>query len=234
MSKATGIIALLLLYCFSSGLAADDASSYDRVSLGAEASEEIANDTLVAILYLQQQGRNAAQVAERVNQAIAWGIERARERAAGIKIQTLGYQTSPVYQNGKLTGIWRIRQSLRLESKDSALLSELLGELQERLAIQHIGYQLSEESRGQAEQRLTEAAIASFKRKALLVARQFDARDYRIVSVNISPAGSRGRPIPMRYAMDGMETKMASAPPLEAGEQTVRIGVSGVIELVRD
>ena len=233
MKQAGLIAALLLLGCLPLTLAAEDTAGYDRITLGADASDEIDNDTLVAILYFQRRGRDTAQVADMVNQTISWGIERAREES-GVKIQTLDYQTSPVYQNGKLTGIWRVRQSLRLESRDAALLSGLLGELQKKLAIQHIGYRLSEEGRRQAEERLTKTAIARFKQKAGLVAQQFDARDYRIVSINISSAGSRGRPVPMRYAMDGMEAKMASAPPLEAGEQTVRIGISGVIELMRE
>ncbi len=212
---------------------ADDRLSYDRISLNVIASEEVDNDTLTAILYYQRQGRNTSEVADRVNQVVGWGVERAKQEP-DVKIQTLDYQTHPVYQNGKLTGIWRVRQSIRLQSKDVAGLSTLLGDLQEKLAIQHIGYQLSADKRRQVEDELTKTAITRFKQKAGLVAQQFDANDFRIVSLNISSSGSGGRPMPMMRAMDVMESKMAAAPALEAGEQMVRIGIDGVIELVRE
>ncbi len=226
---------LLLFLPFMAPLAgvADDRLSYDRISLNVTASDEVDNDTLTAILYYQRQGRNTSEVADKVNQVIGWGVERAKQEP-DVKIQTLDYQTHPVYQNGKLTGIWRVRQSIRLQSKDVAGLSALLGDLQEKLAIQHIGYQLSADKRRQVEDELTKTAITRFKQKAGLVAQQFDANDFRIVSLNISSSGSRDRPMLMMRAMDVMESKMAAAPALEAGEQTIRIGIDGVIELVRE
>ncbi len=227
------VLLALLLGCLPLAAVAT-AESYDRITLAVTASDQVDNDTLVALLYYQSQGRDTAQVAERLNRAIAWGLERSR-RESGIKVQTLDYQTSPVYENGKLTGIWRVRQSLRLESRDTTLLSGLLGELQEKLAIQHIGYRLSDDSRRRAEDGLIRTAIARFKQKAQLVAEQFEAADYRIVSLDISSSGTPVRPLAMRYAMDGVQqARMASAPELEAGEQRVSIGISGVIELVRE
>ncbi len=231
-------VKLFLLLCLLGGVPlsalANDTLTYDRINLDVTASEKIDNDTLTAILYFQRQGRNSADVADKVNQVISWGLERARQEQ-NVKIQTLDYQTQPLYENGKLSGIWQVRQSFRLESKSVASLSALLGELQEKLAIQHIGYQLSVDKRRQAEDALTQTVIARFKQKAELVARQFNANDFRIVSLNISSSGSRGRPMPMMRAMGGvMESSIASAPALEAGEQTVQVGINGVIELVRE
>ncbi len=233
MRKTKLFLLLFLLACVPLVGSADDKLTYDRVSLNVTASDEVENDTLTAILYYQRQGRNTSEVADKVNQVIGWGVERAKQEP-DVKIQTLDYQTHPVYQNGKLTGIWRVRQSIRVQSKDVTKLSTLLGDLQEKLAIQHIGYQLSADKRRQVEDELTKTVITRFKQKAGLVAQQLDANDFRIVSLNISSSGSRGRPMPMMRAMDVMESKMAATPALEAGEQTVQIGVSGVIELIRE
>ena len=233
MQKTKLFLLAFLLLCVPLSGSADDRLTYDRISLNVTASDEVDNDTLVAILYYQRQGRNTSEVADKVNQVIGWGVERAKQEP-DVKIQTLDYQTHPVYQNGKLTGIWRVRQSIRLQSKDVTRLSALLGDLQEKLAIQHIGYQLSADKRRQLEDELTKTAIMRLKQKAGLVAQQFDANNFRIVSLNISTSGSRGGPVPMMRAMDMMESKMAAAPVLEAGEQTVQIGISGVIELVRE
>ncbi|VAW85490.1 hypothetical protein MNBD_GAMMA17-1905 [hydrothermal vent metagenome] len=234
MQKTKMFLLLFLLGSVPLSVVADDSLTYDRISLDVTASKEIDNDTLTAILYFQRQGRNSADVADKVNQVIAWGVERARQ-VQNVKVETLDYQTQPLYQNGKLSGIWQVRQSFRLKSKDATTLSTLLGELQEKLVIQHIEYQLSADKRRQAEDALTRTVIARFKQKAGLVAQQFNTNDFRIVSLNISSSGFRGRLVPMMRAMDGMmESKMASAPVLEAGEQTVQIGINGVIELVRE
>ncbi|MCF6324100.1 MAG: SIMPL domain-containing protein [Gammaproteobacteria bacterium] len=234
MKKAKMLLLLFLLNYVPLSAVADDTLTYDRISLDVTASEEIDNDTLTAILYFQRQGRNSADVADKVNQMITWGVERARQEQ-NVKVKTLDYQTQPLYQNGKLSGIWQVRQSFRLESKDVTRLSTLLEELQEKLAIQHIGYQLSADKRRQAEDTLTKTVIARFKQKARLVAQQFNANDFRIVSLNISSSGFRGRPMPMMRAMGGMlESDIASAPVLEAGEQTVQVGINGVIELMRE
>jgi len=227
------MVLLFLGYLPLMAFAEEGSSTYDRVSLGVSAGREVENDTLVALLYYQRQGRNTAEVADRVNRAIAWGVEQARQ-VEGVKIQTLDYQTYPVYEDGKLTGIWRVRQSLRLESRRVSTLSQLLGELQEKLAIQHIGYRLSDERRREAEDALTERAISRFRHKAMLVAQQFGASDFRIVSINISSSGSHGRPMPMMRVMGAMESKTAAAPVLEAGEQRVQVGIDGVVELVRE
>ncbi len=233
MQKTKLFLLLFLLGCVPLPGVADDQLTYDRISLSVTASDKADNDTLTAILYSRRQGRNTSEVADKVNQMISWGVARVKQEP-DVKVQTLDYQTHPVYQDGKLTGTWRVRQSIRLESKNAALLSSLLGELQEKLAIQHIGYQLSADKRRQVEDGLTETAITRFKQKAGLVARQFDANDFRIVSLSISSSGLRGRPMPMMRTMDTMESKMAAAPALEAGEQTVQIEINGVIELVRE
>ena len=88
---------------------ADDTPlTYDRVQLSGSATSEVANDTLVAVLYVQREGQSAAPLAAEVNAAIAWGLEQAR-KAEGVKLQTLGYQTQPVYQNNRISG-WRVRR----------------------------------------------------------------------------------------------------------------------------
>ncbi len=213
-------------------LAAETPQAYDRVTLDATVSGKAKNDMLVAVLYYQSQGKNPAQVAERVNRVIAWGVAKAKQHP-DIEVQTEGYRTSPVYQDGKLTGIWRVRHAVRLESRNFEKASTLLGELQEKLAIQYMGYQLSDEKRQEVERELMKRAIADFKERAGIIASQFGARDFRLVSVDISSTPG-SPPMPMVRSMAAMESKMASPPVIEAGEQMVRVHINGTIELVRE
>jgi predicted secreted protein len=209
--------------------AADDKPlTYDRISLQAAASAEVGNDILVAVLFAQREGDNAQELAAEVNSAIAWGLEIAKAQPE-VQSQTLDYSTAPVYDKQRLTG-WRVSQQLRLRSENAAALSELIGQLQERLAVRSIDYRLSPDKRSAAERQLVVQAIASFKRRAALVAEQFERPDYRLVALQVN-TGSE--PIRMRAVRAAaMSADAAVAPVMEAGTQRVEVHVSGSIELV--
>lgn len=219
---------ILIFFLFLSPLAfaAEGPQTYDRISLSARAGAEVANDVLTAVLYVQREGPRPADLAREVNRAVAWGIERAR-KVPGLEVRTLDYQTIPLYKDRTLRG-WRVRQSLRLQSKDSAALSELIGTLQQRLALASVGYRLSPGQREQAENRLIVKALEAFGARAREVTKTLGRKDYRIVKLDISTSG--GAPRPYLRTMR-VEAAAAPAPVLEAGKDRVEVRVSGVIEL---
>jgi len=208
----------------------NDNTHYDRINLLATASDKIDNDILEATLTMHREGRNPSMLSEEVNSAIQWAIGEAK-KVSGVTVQTLGYQTNPVYQQQRLSA-WRVRQSLRLESKDITGLSQLIGKLQERLAVEQVGYRISVQRRNKVEENLITEAMALFQRRAKLVAKQMGRDRYRVVQMNINTGGA-----PMRPRMHMEMSQMAStgvAPNFEAGAQTVTVSVSGTIELQLD
>ena len=222
---AIGLI--LLLFGVSAG-AHDSPITYDRINVSVTDQEEVDNDVLVAAMYSQREGPRAASAANEVNKAIAWALSKAQSVAA-VKAQTMQYTTSPVYRNQAITA-WRVRQGLRLESRDAAALSELLALLQERLGIQSVDYTISPERRRQAEDNLIARALAAFRDRAQLIAGELGRRQYSIVNLTVSTGGSRPGPLSMRGARMAESTSVA-APALEAGVKTVNVSVSGTIEL---
>ena len=209
----------------------NDNTHYDRISLLATASDKIDNDILEATLTVYREGSNPSELSEKVNSAIQWAIGEAK-KTSEVTVQTLGYQTNPVYQQQRLS-TWRVRQSLRLESKDITGLSQLIGKLQERLAVERVGYRISAQRRNMVEEKLIAEAMALFQRRAKLVAKQMDRDRYRVVQMNINTGGGA----PMRPMMHTEMSDMAGAsiaPSFEAGAQTVTVSVSGTIELQLD
>lgn len=204
----------------------DGDPSYDRISLSASAEREVENDTLVAELYAEHQAQRQRDVSTVVNGAVAWALKKSKGQA-GIKVQTTQYNTSAVYNKQTITG-WRARQSIRLESTDAEKLSDLIGELQEKLSIGSIRYAVSKAARDAVEETLTSQAIAQFKRRAELVTRDLGRKSYRLVQLNIHAQG--GNPRPVAYAARGMAMD-AAAPAIEAGVQTLGVNISGTIEV---
>jgi len=218
---------LALLLALTAGQAFGDQPTltYDRINLAVSAGEEIDNDTLSATLFAQQEGKDPAELGRRVNNAIKQAVESAKQHA-GIKVQTLDYQTTPIYRNNTLTA-WRVRQSIRLESRDAALIARLIGELQAGLSVGSISYDVSPEQRQQLEMGLISQAIQLFRERASLISKAMGHSDYRLVQMDINTGGIAPRPYPMR----ALAMKAESSPTLEAGTQRLEVHINGTIEL---
>jgi predicted secreted protein len=221
-------VLLVLSLGWTAALAGEDTPEYDRVSLSASASEQVENDTLVAVLFEQREGEDPAALAGQVNRAIARAVERAKQ-VEGVDVQTLGYQTSPVYRDQRLSA-WRVRQSVRLESRAAARLSALVGELQSDLQVESVSYGVSDERRREAEERLMRGAIQAFSRRAALVAEALGHPDYRLVRMEIDTGGETPRPMEMRM-FSAARAAPETPPTLEAGTRTLEVSIRGTVEL---
>ena len=145
-------------------------------------------------------------------------------------MQTLGYQTQPVYRNQRLDG-WRVRQSLRLESIEPEQLAKMIEPLQERLRLQSVSYSISPKRQREAEDALLVDALAAFRARAELVRKELGAAAYRLVELRVDGGGG---PQPMPRVAMAMEMRAASTPPaLEPGTRDVQVTVTGTIELER-
>jgi predicted secreted protein len=164
-----------------------------------------------------------------VNQLISQAVNEAKGRE-GIKVQTLGYQTTPIYQQKRLTG-WRVRQSIQLQSTHSDRLSELLKELQSFLALDSLSYTVSPAQQEQVEESLTLQAIDAFRKRATLVTKQFGRMDYRLVEMKIESSNRAVQPFSRHTRMMALGGAAEAAPTIEAGSQTIGIEITGTIEL---
>ncbi len=204
----------------------DQSLAYNRVNLSTSANTQVENDTLIAVLYIQREGTKLPELADEVNQHIAEAIQQSK-KISGIDLQTLDYQSNPIYDKRRLSG-WRVRQSIRLESQDTARLSQLIGDLQRLLAVESVNYQISAEKMREVEETLVKEAIDTFTQRAKLITNQFGYKHYRLVEITINTAEKPRHG--MRTRGLAMQAEMAS-PVIEAGKRDIRINVSGTIEM---
>jgi len=230
MNKSSSILTALLLLSvlFSSNAwAHEEKTHYDRVRLSVSATAQLENDTMVATVYAEEEGGQASQLSNMVNKRIRRGLELVKKHPE-IKHQTNAYSSNPVYSNNKIKG-WRVRQSLRLESMDMTLMSDVLGKLQSDLALQSMQFAVSPGRKNQQDEKLIDEALEAFEQRAKQVVRKLGRKNYKIVDINISTSGARG--IRPQYAMKAMAMDAEVAPAISAGEQTISVTVSGSIEL---
>lgn len=228
----TAIVMLCWLVGITSAAADQPPPVYDRITLTVTAQDRVSNDTLVADLYSEREGESATDAANEVNENVSWALAESG-KVDGVAVQTTGYHSHPVYRDRTVIG-WRVRQSIRLESQDAASLSELIGRLQGRLAMNSISYRISPARRAEAEDALIEQALASFGKRASLVATELGRPGYRIVRLDVLTTGTPVRPVTMQRMAMAMESDAAvgAAPPaLESGTQDVHVTINGTIEL---
>ena len=201
--------------------------TYDRVSFNEKAGMDVENDTLVATLFVQREGRRAADLANQVNRIVNAALEKLKT-IEQIKVQTQSYRTNATYDDGRVSG-WRVHQSIRLESRDSQLLGDTIGNLQEQLSVQSINYRVSDDARRQHTDQLIDTALKRFQQRASNIARSMGRSGYRIVRLRVDDGDTA---VPMRpQMMMAASGSRVAAPRIEAGTQRIEVIVSGEIEL---
>jgi len=192
-----------------------------------DVQKSVPNDLGRATAYAEISGADAADVARRVNAAIAAGLAIAKAQP-GVTVKTGNSHTYPIYGKGSRNiESWRMRSEIVLESRDASALSMLLGKLQAQLAVGQVGFVPAPETRRTAEDEAALEAIAGFQAKAARYAAALK-KPYKIRSMNIG--GGAHLPQPMfRAAMMAAE---AAPMPVEAGESNVTVSINGQIELL--
>ena len=228
VSRNLQLFTVFIMTVFNTAvLAGNDA--YNRISFSVAAEDDIANNLLVATLSAREQGENLRQLSDDVNKTMQWALSESN-RVDSVKTQTLNYATSPRYEKGRQTG-WQVSQSLKLSSTDSDSLTKLMGKLQQRLQLNSLSYQVTNDQREALQEKLTSEVLKKFSAKAERIVADMNSSGYRIVSLNIGYQNAQP-PRPMLAMARNLEmADSVSAPGIQAGTQTVTVQVSAVIEL---
>ena len=121
------------------------APQFDVITFQAQASREVENDELAAVLAVQAQGADTATLAQTVNRQMAAALKMAADYPA-VKVRSGNYQTLPRYREQRIDG-WQVSQELRLESADFAAATRLIGRLQETMQVRSTAVRLSPAAR---------------------------------------------------------------------------------------
>ncbi len=220
------MIGILLSMLYAMGVVAGEAT-HDRVSLSASASAEVANDTLEAVVFVEEQGRDTARLAREVNRTMQRVLAIARQ-AHGVDARSEDYETEAVYEKNRIRA-WRVRQSLRLKSRDFDALGALVGRLQQWVKVRGMRFSVSDQARAKAENGLIQRAIDAFRERARLIARSFGRSGYRLIEAQVNDRGGYQPPLPR--ARMALAEATPAPPALAAGTRRLTVSVSGTVEL---
>lgn len=201
------------------------------VSLSASASLEVPQDELTIVFSTTREGSDAAVVQSQLKQALDAALAEARKaaRPGQLEVQTGRFSLVPRYNARGVSSGWTGSAELVVVGRDMVAISQLAGRIG-TMTIARTAFGLSRDARQKAEADITAQAVARFKERADLVARQFGfaAWSLREVSVQGSDAGG---PVPVMRVQAMRAAGADEALPVEAGKTQVSVTVSGSVQL---
>jgi len=225
---ATGTAALLTAMI---GNAHAEPTGYDQLTFQTEVKEEVQNDEVRATMYKKAQASDAKTLATTLNTSINNAMKIAK-RYPSVTVSTGQQRTYPRYdKNDKIIG-WTGQASIDLKSTDFVATSQLIADLQQTLVMENLNFGVSDAKKDALEQKLMTDASRAFQQQAKNLTRAWDARGYRVVTVNLN-TNNNNYPRPM-YSMRAESVAMDSAVPsqnFESGNSTISVTANGTIEL---
>ncbi|WP_180081606.1 MULTISPECIES: SIMPL domain-containing protein [unclassified Acinetobacter] len=209
---------------------AAEALNYNIVNLQADATRQVSNDEMHAVLYIEKSNKQPAELAAQINQLMSQAVNTARKYPS-VKIETGSQTTYPIYDNdSRKLKEWRGRAEVRLESTDFKAASQLVSELQQNFQTQSISFSVSDAQRKKVENELMVEASKNFQQRAQTLSQAWNKSGYNLVNINLNTSNYGGQPVP-RMAM--MKAAAADAIPeqeMAGGESKITVNANGTIQ----
>ena len=233
LNKATLVTSAACLFTAMIGSAHAEPTGYDQLTFQTEVKEEIQNDEVRASMYKKAQASDAKTLATTLNTSVNNAMKIAK-RYPSVTVSTGQQRTYPRYdKNDKIIG-WTGQASIDLKSTDFAATSQLIADLQQTLVMENLNFGVSDAKKDALEQKLMTEASRAFQQQAKNLTRAWDARSYRVVTVNLNTGSNYPRP--MYSAMNMKAESVSDSVPsqsFESGNSTISVTANGTIELTK-
>jgi uncharacterized protein YggE len=237
MIRTAATVTAFLLAAAPAALAQDRDARFAATTLDVSASGEVkaAPDQAIVTLGVTTSAPNAARALSLNAQKMTAVI--AAVKSAGIAdkdIQTSNLNLSPQYaydqgQPPRLTG-YEASNQVTVVQRDLTRLGALADAVTAAGATNINGINFSLSHPVEAENAARDAAVKALQDKAKVLA---DASGYRIIRLVSLREGSVQSVTPRPMVMGGFAAKAAAPTPVETGELSVHIDVSGEFELAK-
>jgi predicted secreted protein len=216
------------------------------ITLSATEQVELKQDTLNGSLRIEEDGKSAREIQDKINAAMKKAVEIAKENK-DIKVSTGQYSVYAFDPNPqppkplsaaemKKRQVWRGSQTIDISGKNQDAVLEVVGKIQELgFAMNGLNYYLSSEQQESYRDTLMTQALKTLQKRADVAAKALGRSNFDIIEVNVDGGYMPAPPVMMRAAkMDmaaaGVAESMA-APVAEAGNQNISLTVNARILL---
>ena len=207
------------------------------LGLSASASVEVQKDVLAITFSTTKDGADANTVQSQLKQALDAALAEARRsaRPGEVDVQTGNFALYPRYAPPTSSGRasisgWQGSAELVVQGRDVAAISQLSARIT-TMTIARVEYRLSREASERVEGDVAARAIAAFRAKAAVYAKQFGYGSVAIREVSVQTSEPMPGPQPM-MRMQAQAVGVAAEPlPVEPGKALVSAHVNGTVQM---
>ncbi|MEK7740144.1 MAG: SIMPL domain-containing protein, partial [Pseudomonadota bacterium] len=164
--------------------AENDPLNYNIVNVQADATRQVSNDEMHAVLFIEKNNKQPAELSSQITQLMNQAISISKKYPQ-VKVETGSQTTYPVYDNdNQKLKEWRGRAEIQIESKDFKAASQLINELQTSFQTQSINFTVSDEQRKKVENELMVEASKNFQQRAQILTQAWNKSSYNLVNIN--------------------------------------------------
>jgi len=216
---------------------AETAPPQGVLGLSASASVEVTKDLLAVTFSTNKEGADANLVQAQLKEALDAALAEAKKvaRPGQVDVQTGNFSIYPRYVNptssakATIRG-WQGSVELTVEGPDMAAIGQLTGRIT-TLTIARVSYRLSREATQRVEADIANQAIAAFRAKAELYAKQFGYAGAAVREVTVT-TGDAQAPMPMmRMQAATASAQSGDALSVEPGKAVVTATVNGTVQM---
>jgi predicted secreted protein len=203
------------------------------VTLSAAATVQVPRDWISITFSTTRDGTDAQAVQQQLKLAVDAALAQVPRFASSEngRATTGAFSLQPRYgTKGQITG-WSGNATMTVQGRDVPGIAQLVGRIG-TLTVAHVDYGLAPETRDRAEADATAQAVARYRARAEAAARLFGYARYEIREVNVQ-AETPQPPRPFLMKAAAMASSDSGALPVEAGDESVVVSVSGTVQLGR-
>lgn len=209
------------------------------------ASSEIVvpNDQAYLTLNVEEQDKDKAVAASRVNRKMQQGIDIVSKQNPQARLKTRGYYTHAVYAEDARSGSkpraivgWRVGQYLDVTTTDLDRLPETVAAVQRILGLSDLRFGLSPDAARNLDGTLINATYRNFGERiaAIAAAMGLDSSHAVVENIDFEGAGNYAQNAAPRAAMlramaDAPEQEALAEPGFEPGDSTVGMRLVGKV-----
>ncbi|MFS2134891.1 SIMPL domain-containing protein [Duganella sp. Dugasp56] len=207
------------------------------------------NDQAVATLAVEEQDKDKAAAASRVNQKMKQGMEIVKKEDPQASLKTQGYYTYPVYPeerpllNGqqpkpRVPTAWRVGQYLQVTTTNLANLPKTVAAAQKVLALNGLQFGLTPATTKQLDDQRIAATYINLNERINSIASAMGRKvsDATLDTVDFEGSGNYAQrefaaaPAPMAMRMaKSMDSAEVAEPSFEPGETTLQMQLVGKV-----
>lgn len=199
------------------------------ISFNTQVNQSVNHNLWEAKLFIQKEDKNLQQATTAVNKNLDKALNIIKKNNE-VEVKSTTINTRVRYNDDNQQEGWIVNGEIILQSKNNIALSKVLNSLNGIVAIESINSEVSDTALAALEDSMTEQALKQFEHKAKVIQNTMQAKNYKIISLNISTPMDRYRPYQLMRmtAADNAET-----PILGQQKTTINARVDATIQLIK-